>query len=195
MKMINYILPIIIIISISFLYSFFRSKKDIDISNYSPSIYDYPLTTIDGKEFDLNSIKGKKILIVNVASKCGYTYQYEGLQNLFEKYSDKLIILGFPANDFLWQEPAKNDKIKEFCSANYGVTFPMFEKTSVKKSDSQHPLYTWLSNKDLNGWNDNAPSWNFCKYLIDEDGTLIEMYSSKVKPFDNDILKYLDNNE
>ena len=195
MKMINYIAPILIIISISFLYSFFRQKKDIDISNYSTSIYDYSLTTIDGQQFDLSSIKGKKILVVNVASKCGYTYQYEGLQSLFEKYSDKLIILGFPSNDFLWQEPAKNDKIKEFCSANYGVTFPMFEKTSVKKSDSQHPLYTWLSNKDLNGWNDNAPSWNFCKYLIDEDGKLIEMYSSKVKPFDNDILKYLDNNE
>ena len=134
-------------------------------------------------------------MIVNVASKCGYTYQYEGLQKLYEKYSDNLVVLGFPANDFLWQEPAKNDKIKEFCSTNYGVTFPMFEKTSVKKSDKQHPLYTWLSNKDLNGWNDDAPSWNFYKYLVDEEGKLLELFSQKVKPFDNVILKHLENNE
>ena len=193
MKMINYILPLLFIIFLSLLYSgFFNSNKDIDFSTYSTSVYDYPLTTIDGEKFDLNSIKGRKILVVNVASKCGYTYQYEGLQNLAEKYSDKLIILGFPANDFLWQEPAKNDKIKEFCSVNYGVTFPMFEKTSVKKSDKQHPLFTWLSNKNLNGWNDDAPSWNFCKYLIDEDGKLLEMFTSKVKPFDERIVKYLE---
>ena len=194
MKMINYIIPLLILIFLSLLYSgFFKSNKEIDISNYSTSIYDYKLTAIDGQEFDMNTLKGKKILIVNVASKCGYTYQYEGLQKLSEKYSDKLIVLGFPANDFLWQEPAKNDKIKEFCSTNYGVTFPMFLKTSVKKSDKQHPIYIWLSNKNLNGWNNDAPSWNFCKYLIDEDGKLIEMFSSKVKPLDDLILKHLSN--
>lgn len=190
MKMINYIIPILIIISVSFLYSFFKTKDDIDISNLPTSLYEYPLISIDGEVFDLNSAKGKKILIVNVASKCGYTYQYEGLQKLYEKYSENLIVLGFPANDF-FQEPGKNNKIKNFCSTKYGVTFPMFEKTDVKKSDNQNPVYVWLSNKELNGWNDKSPSWNFCKYLVDEKGNLVEMFAPSVKPFDSQIIKYL----
>ena len=194
--MINYILPMLILASISFMFaSFFKSVKVEDLSSFPGSIYDYPLVTIDGEEYDMNNLKGKKILIVNVASKCGYTYQYEGLQKLSEKFLDKLVVLGFPANDFLWQEPAKNNEIKKFCSLNYGVSFPMFEKSSVKKGDKQHPLYTWLSNKNLNGWNNNAPSWNFTKYLIDENGMLVDMFSSKIKPFDDAILKYLKTNE
>ena len=186
----------LILASISFMFaSFFKSVKVEDLSSFPGSIYDYPLVTIDGEEYDMNNLKGKKILIVNVASKCGYTYQYEGLQKLSEKFLDKLVVLGFPANDFLWQEPAKNNEIKKFCSLNYGVSFPMFEKSSVKKGDKQHPLYTWLSNKNLNGWNNNAPSWNFTKYLIDENGMLVDMFSSKIKPFDDAILKYLKTNE
>tara|TARA_B100000579_G_C22840048_1_gene860921 strand:+ start:1587 stop:1934 length:348 start_codon:yes stop_codon:yes gene_type:complete len=114
------------------------------------------------------------------------------LQSLYEKYEKDLVVLGFPANDF-FQEPAKNAKIKSFCSSKYGVTFPMFEKTNVKKSDKQNPLYTWLSNKDLNGWNDKSPSWNFCKYLIDENGKLIDLFSQYTDPFDNEIIKYLNN--
>ena len=196
MKMINYILPVLILASISFMFaSFFKSEKVEDLSSFSGSIYDYPLLTIDGEEYNMDNLKGKKVLIVNVASKCGYTYQYEGLQKLSEKYIDKLVVLGFPANDFLWQEPAKNNEIKEFCSLNYGVSFPMFEKSSVKKGEKQNPLYTWLSNKKLNGWNDSAPSWNFCKYLIDENGKLVDMFSSKVKPFDDAIVKHLNLNE
>ena len=129
---------------------------------------------------------------MNVASKCGYTPQYQDLQKLYETYSEDLVVLGFPANDFLWQEPGKNEKIKEFCSTNYGVTFPMFEKISVKKSKKQHPLYLWLSNQKLNGWNNQAPSWNFYKYLIDEEGKLIKVFSSKTIPFDEQIVKYLE---
>ena len=112
------------------------------------------------------------------------------MQTLYEKYKNDLVILGFPANDFL-QEPGKNAKIKSFCSTKYGVTFPMFEKTNVKKSDNQNPLYVWLSNKELNGWNDKSPSWNFCKYLIDENGNLVKIFSSKVKPSDDEIVQYL----
>tara|TARA_Y100000994_G_scaffold24118_1_gene17227 strand:- start:2470 stop:2811 length:342 start_codon:yes stop_codon:yes gene_type:complete len=112
------------------------------------------------------------------------------LQKLYEEYKDNLVVLGFPANDF-FQEPGKNNKIKNFCSTKYGVTFPMFEKTDVKKSDNQNPVYVWLSNKELNGWNDKSPSWNFCKYLVDERGNLVEMFAPSVKPFDSQIIKYL----
>jgi len=192
MKIIFYIIPILIVISFSFLYSSLLNRNKIDISNLSTSIFDYSANSIDGELINISKFKGKKILIVNVASKCGYTPQYKDLQRLYETYSKQLVILGFPANDFLWQEPGNNEKIKEFCSTNYGVTFPMFEKISVKKSNQQHPLYSWLSNKSLNGWNNSAPSWNFNKYLIDENGKLIQIFSSKVKPLDNEILQYLD---
>ena len=112
------------------------------------SIYDYEANSIDGELVQLSNYKGKKIIIVNVASKCGYTYQYKGLQELYEKYKDKVEILAFPSNDFLWQEPGKNSSIKTFCSTNYGVEFPLFEKIVVKKKKNQHPIYTWLSNKN-----------------------------------------------
>ena len=112
------------------------------------------------------------------------------MQTLYEKYKNDLVVLGFPANNFL-QEPGKNQKIKSFCSTKYGVTFPMFEKTNVKKGNNQNPLYIWLSNKELNGWNDKSPSWNFCKYLIDENGNLIKMFSPQIEPLDNEIVQYL----
>ena len=159
----------------------------LDIINQSA----YNVISIDGDSVSISKFKDKKILIVNVASKCGYTYQYEDLQKLYEEYSEDLVVLGFPSNDFLWQEPGENEQIKKFCSSKYGVTFPMFSKISVKKSDKQNSLYSWLSNKNLNGWNNEAPSWNFYKYLIDENGNLIKMFSSKIKPFDDDIVQYL----
>ena len=112
------------------------------------------------------------------------------MQTLYEKYKDDLVVLGFPANNFL-QEPGKNAKIKSFCSTKYGVTFPMFKKTSVKKGGKQNPLYSWLSNKNLNGWNDTAPKWNFYKYLISNKGDLIEVFSSGVEPMDDEIVKHL----
>ena len=191
MKIIYYVVPILVFISFSILYSSLKNSSGVDIPDLPHSIYEYNVISIDGDSVSVSHFKDKKILIVNVASKCGYTYQYEDLQKLYEEYSEDLVILGFPSNDFLWQEPGKNEQIKKFCSSKYGVTFPMFSKISVKKSDKQHPLYSWLSNKSLNGWNNEAPSWNFCKYLIDENGNLIKMFSSKIKPFDDDIVQYL----
>ena len=188
----NYLIPLFLLIFITSLYSFFwRDSEEKDVSDLSQSIYDYTAQSIDGDSISISQYKGKKILIVNVASRCGYTPQYEELQMLSEQYANEIEILGFPANDFLWQEPATNDKIKQFCSTKYNVSFPMFEKISVKKSKDQHPIYTWLSNKNLNGWNDQAPSWNFYKYLIDENGKLIEYYSAKINPLNDAILKHL----
>jgi glutathione peroxidase len=154
------------------------------------SIYDFKIKSIDGKEIDFSKYKGKKLLIVNVASKCGYTPQYKDLQELNTKYGDKVTILGFPANNFMGQEPGNNDEIKGFCEKNYGVTFQLFEKISVKGSDI-HPLYQWLSKKELNGWNDKAPSWNFCKYLVNENGELVKFFPSSVVPTSEEITSLL----
>ncbi|WP_127122917.1 glutathione peroxidase [Chryseotalea sanaruensis] len=141
------------------------------------SVYDFKLQSIDGKEIDFAAYKGKNLLIVNVASKCGYTPQYEDLQELHEKYGDKITILGFPANNFGGQEPGTNLQIADFCKANYGVTFQMFEKISVKGGD-QHPLYKFLEEKT-----GKQPSWNFCKYLVKADGT-VKFYASGVNPIE-----------
>ncbi|WP_299252081.1 glutathione peroxidase [uncultured Cytophaga sp.] len=151
------------------------------------SMYDIKVNTIDGKPFDLNSLKGKKLLIVNTASKCGYTPQYEELQELNIAHGDSLIILGFPCNDFGGQEPGTQAEIATFCTKNYGVTFQMFEKVHVKGKE-QHPLYTWLTSPELNGWNKETPSWNFCKYLISENGELLNYFGSSIKPMNKVIL-------
>jgi glutathione peroxidase len=143
--------------------------------------------SIDGNEVDYSQFKGKKVLIVNTASECGYTPQYEELQKLYETYKDKLVILGFPANNFGSQEPGSNEEIKEFCKSKYNVTFPMFEKISVL-GDDMTPIYKWLTGKDLNGWNEQVPKWNFNKYLLDEEGNLVKYYSSAVKPMSDDIV-------
>lgn len=150
------------------------------------SFYDFKMKSIDGKMIDFAQYKGKKILVVNVASKCGFTPQYEALESLYEKYSNKLVILGFPANNFGGQEPGTNEEIKEFCTSKYGVTFPMFEKISVKGLDMD-PLYRWLTDKDYNGWNTQEPTWNFCKYLINEKGELIQFFPSKVTPLSKEL--------
>ncbi|MDN3203542.1 glutathione peroxidase [Algoriphagus sp. C2-7] len=155
------------------------------------SFYDFEMKDLDGKTRKFSEFKGKKILVVNVASRCGYTPQYEGLQELYSNFSDKVVVLGFPANNFGGQEPGSNDEIKEFCTANYGVTFPVFEKVSVKGFD-KHPIYRWLSDPELNGWNSEEPSWNFCKYLIDEKGELLKYYPSSVTPLDEDILSLIE---
>ena len=149
--------------------------------------------TIDGQITSMEEYRGKKILIVNVASKCGFTPQYEGLQRLHENYGESLAVLGFPSNDFFWQEPGTNSEIQIFCKLNYGVTFQMFEKIYVK-GKYQHPLYKWLSDSKLNGWNDKTPSWNFCKYLIDEKGKLLEYYNMRTVPEDTVITRHLRNN-
>ncbi len=154
------------------------------------SFYEFKMKDIDGNEVDFNQYKGKKVLVVNVASNCGYTPQYAELQELNEQYGDQLVILGFPANNFGGQEPGTNEDIKQFCSENYGVTFQMFNKISVKGMD-KHPLYRWLSDKDLNGWNDKEPTWNFCKYFIDEKGELKKFFPSSVKPMDEEIVNLI----
>lgn len=155
--------------------------------NAPENFYDFTLNDIDGNPVDFSAYKGKKLLIVNVASKCGYTPQYAELQELYEAYKDQITILAFPANNFGGQEPGTNEDIKTFCSENYGVTFPMFEKISVKGVD-KHPLYRWLSDKNLNGWNNTEPSWNFCKYFINEKGELVKFFPSSVKPMDEEII-------
>ncbi len=154
------------------------------------TLFDFTAKSIDGKDISLSSYKGKKVLIVNVASECGYTPQYKGLEELYEKYKDKLVVLGFPANNFGRQEPGTNGEIKKFCEDKYSVTFPMFEKISVKGAD-RSDLYKWLTSKELNGWNDSAPSWNFCKYLVDENGRLMKFYSSAVEPMSDEIVSQL----
>lgn len=151
---------------------------------------DAKVRSIDGKTYDYSQLKGKKVLIVNTASECGYTPQYEDLQKLYDTYKDKLVVLGFPANNFGGQEPGSNEEIKQFCSSKFNVTFPMFEKISVAGDDIA-PIYKWLTSKDLNGWNDQQPKWNFNKYLLDEDGNLVKYYSSSVKPMSDEIVAEL----
>lgn len=149
------------------------------------SLYALTINSLEGSPIDFARYKGKNLLVVNTASKCGYTPQYESLQKLHETYGDKVAVLGFPANDFLWQEPGNNEEIATFCQKNYGVTFQMFEKISVKGRD-QHPLYAWLSAKS-----GQKPSWNFCKYLIDEQGEVAAFYGPKVDPMDEVIIKQI----
>lgn len=154
------------------------------------SFYDLSFQTIDGKMIDFSSFKGKKVLIVNTASACGFTHQYAELQELHEKYGDKLVILAFPCNQFGGQEPGTNSDINSFCQKNYGVSFQIFEKSDVKGAD-QNPIFNWLTKKELNGWNEEEPSWNFCKYLVNENGELIRFFSSRVKPMSDEILNLL----
>jgi len=163
--------------------------KPADQANQNPvsSIYQFQLNSLDGEKIDFEQFKGKKLLLVNVASECGFTPQYADLQELHSQHGEKVIILGFPANNFGGQEPGTNLEIAQFCQKNYGVTFQMFEKISVEGED-QHPLYQWLSDKSLNGWNNQAPTWNFCKYLVNERGELIHFFGSAVKPFSEEIL-------
>lgn len=150
------------------------------------SVHDFTMKSIDGKDVSLSQFKGKKILIVNVASQCGFTSQYKELEELSKTYKDKLVVIGFPANDFGGQEPGSDSEIKTFCQKNYGVSFPMFSKISVKGKD-QDPLYKYLSSKDLNGNVSDAPKWNFSKYLVDENGKVLKFFPSSTKPMSKDI--------
>ncbi len=148
------------------------------------SIYDFKMNSIEGEQIDFSKYKGKTLLIVNVASKCGYTPQYADLEKLHEEYGNKVVVLGFPANNFGGQEPGSNLEIAEFCQKNFGVKFQMFEKISVK-GDDQHALYQWLKEKS-----GSEPTWNFCKYLVKPDGT-VKFFNSKVKPLDAQIIDEL----
>ncbi|WP_163321890.1 glutathione peroxidase [Draconibacterium mangrovi] len=157
------------------------------------SLHDFTVKDIEGNDFDLSSLKGKKVLVVNTASKCGLTPQFEQLQSVFEQYGgNDFVIIGFPANNFANQEPKSNSEIVEFCEMNYGVTFPMMSKISVK-GDDMHPVYQWLTQKSKNGKQDSEVSWNFQKYLIDENGKLVEVIEPKVKPDDAKIISWITN--
>ena len=156
------------------------------------SIHQFKVKDINGETFDMASLKGKKVLIVNTASKCGFTPQYEQLQELYEKYKDSgFMIIGFPANDFANQEPGSNAEIKEFCTMNYGVTFPMMDKISTK-GDNQAPLYEWLTQKSKNGVLDSEVSWNFQKYMIDEEGKLVDFAPPKESPMSEKIIAWIE---
>lgn len=154
------------------------------------TIHGFSITTLEGETLNLSNFKGKKILIVNTASKCGFTPQYKELEELYKTHKDRLVIIGFPANNFLRQEPGTNDEIAEFCERNYGVSFPMSEKISVKGKDMA-PIYQWLTKKKYNGQMNSKVTWNFNKYLIDEEGKLIEKFGSRVKPLDSKIVDHL----
>lgn len=154
------------------------------------SIHRFKVKSIEGKTIDFSSFKGKKILVVNTASKCGYTPQYEALQQVYSTYKDKLVIVGFPANNFGGQEPGSDGEIQEFCKARYGVSFPLASKVSVKGNDMA-PIYKWLTSKAENGVLDAEIKWNFGKFLLDEQGKLIQYFPSNVKPDSEEILKYI----
>lgn len=151
------------------------------------SIYDITLKTINGKQISLEQYKGKKILIVNTASKCGFAPQLEELQKLHTQFSDKIVVLGFPSEDFGGQEYGDDNHIEQFCTRNYGVDFQMFAKSSVSGSEA-NTLFKWLSTKEENGWNDKSPNWNYCKYLINEKGELEKCFNSAVSPLSENIV-------
>lgn len=155
-----------------------------------PSIHSLSYTDIRGENVSLSSFKGKKIMIVNTASECGFTPQYKQLQELYQLYQNKLVIIGFPANDFGQQEPGENNDILQFCEKNYGVTFPLSEKITVKGKGIS-PVFAWLTQKEQNGKMDAEVKWNFTKFLLDEDGRLLAKFDSQVTPLDEDILEYL----
>lgn len=162
----------------------YKAKPTMLFSETPTSFYDFKMKTLDGKDFDFHQLKGKKVLLVNTASKCGYTPQYAELEKLQKAYgSDKFVILGFPANNFMGQEPGSNSEIREFCTKNYGVSFTMFEKISVKGKD-QHPLYQWLTNKSLNSVSDADVKWNFNKFLVDESGHWVSWLGSGTGPME-----------
>lgn len=156
------------------------------------TIYQFKVQDLEGNEFDFSTLKGKKILIVNTASKCGLTPQYKDLQAIYDKYKSRnFVIVGFPANNFMSQEPGTNEEIAEFCERNYGVTFPMMEKISVKGKD-MHPVYQFLTQKSRNGLEDSKVKWNFQKYLINEKGELEKVVDPKTLPSDKEIVSWIE---
>ena len=165
-----------------------NNQNDNKEMSKSESIYNIKVNKLDGTSLDLKEFKGRKMLFVNVASKCGYTPQYAELQELYDDYSEKLEIFGVPCNQFGGQEPESDEEIAQFCKKNYGVTFTMLEKVDVKGS-SQHPLYSWLTTKEKNGVMDATVRWNFHKFLVDEEGALINMYNSRTNPVGTEMLE------
>ncbi|HLV70375.1 MAG TPA: glutathione peroxidase [Xanthomarina sp.] len=178
----------LVMIMISLL--FFNNLKTNKPMQAKTSLYDISINSLIGEPIDLSTFKGKKILIVNTASECGFTGQYEGLQELYDTYKDTLVVIGVPCNQFGGQEPGSASEIQSFCKQNYGVTFLMTEKVDVK-GENQHPLYKWLTSKELNGVSSSSVKWNFQKYLIDEEGNLVDYYYSITTPTSSKITKHL----
>jgi len=174
------------------LWSRLRGKGAAVISNKEKlppvSFYDLRITLNNGAIFDFSFLKGKKVMLVNTASNCGYTDQYDALQHLYEDHKDKITIIGFPANDFKQQEKGNDDDIAQFCKVNYGVSFPLARKSTVLKSADQNPVYQWLTNASKNGWNNKPPSWNFSKYIVDEKGMLTDFFGPAISPDDPQVL-------
>jgi len=171
-----------------------RSKVLANEKNVQPlqSFYDLSTRLNNGTVLSFNSLKGKKSLLVNTASDCGYTNQYSDLQALYEKYQDVLTVIAFPANDFKEQEKGSDEEIRDFCKINFGVSFPIALKGSVVKGDSQQKVFQWLSDKTKNGWNSRPPSWNFSKYLVNEEGVLTNYFDPAVSPISEEVKKAIE---
>jgi glutathione peroxidase len=178
-------MPLVVVALLTFAFTI-----NMDNTTPSKSIYDMSITSLMGDDIDMKALKGKKVLFVNVASQCGYTPQYAELQKLSEKHGDDLTVIGLPCNQFGGQEPGSADDIARFCEKNYGVTFTITEKIDVK-GKNQHPLYAWLTQKKLNGVEDSEVKWNFQKYLVSENGELLKVYSSSVKPMSAELISAL----
>lgn len=156
------------------------------------SFYDLSVQLNNGKELKLEDARGKKVMLVNTASECGYTAQYDDLEKLYQQYKDKLLIIGFPANDFGAQEPGSDKDIAEFCRVNYGVTFPLAKKSTVVNGNEQNDIFKWLTDKTRNGWNTEPPTWNFSKYLVNEEGVLTDYFDPAVSPTSKHIIKAIE---
>jgi glutathione peroxidase len=180
----------IIMKTIKFNLMFFMLTFSLGTFAQDSGFYSFKVKTLDGGDFDFSTLKGKKVMIVNTASKCGFTPQYKDLEEVYEKYKDDLVIIGFPANNFANQEPGSASDIRKFCTENYGVTFPMMAKISVK-GDDMSPVYRWLTSKKENGVMDSEVMWNFQKYLIDENGKLVDVVYSKDKPNSDKIIAWI----
>jgi len=187
-----YVSVVAIFVGVSALFLKQKNSSNLTLNKEVKSIYDITVKDIEGEDFDLAQLKGKKVLIVNTASRCGLTPQYEGLQMLYETYKDQnFVIIGFPSNDFLWEEPGNEEQIQSFCQKNYGVTFPLMSKIKVK-GKKMHPLYIYLTQKQYNGHSDNTVKWNFQKYLINESGQLEQVISPSTKPMSNSIIEWIE---
>lgn len=173
-------------------------KGDKELSNTKnilpyESFYDLSFILNNGDTFSMSTLKGKSVLLVNTASNCGYTAQYEDLQKLYENYKDKLMVIGFPANDFKEQEKGSDKEIASFCKLNYGVNFPLAKKSIVIKKNGQNKIFQWLSDKNKNGWNNKPPSWNFSKYIINKEGILTHYFDPSVSPMSDDVIQAINN--
>jgi len=181
------IIGIIVAIGVVLYWKFRRTLEKPGTARSITSIYDCSALSIDGKEIPMSTFRGKKLLIVNVASQCGFTPQYADLEKLAKEEAAKVAVIGFPSNEFGGQEPGSNEEIASFCRLSYGVTFPMMAKISVT-GEGKHQVFRWLTEKSLNGWNDAEPKWNFYKYLISESGELLKVFPSTVKPMSAELL-------